>query len=351
VALRADDVDLTRDSNLVVRFQSGDGAAFDDLYRRYFSRLHRYCQRRVGDPHEAEEIAQEAFTRALRAMPTFAGERRFYPWMTVIASRLCVDSHRRRGRATPVAELDPGTVEADLSELFDEVDHDHLRVAMDRLAPRHREVLDLRERHGWSYQRIADSYSVSIGTVEALLHRARRALRREYLQVAGDTPRWAAIPGLGWAGRRLLALRLRAAEHAPAWSDATTPFMAKVASVAVASVAVAGVAGLGHVGSAGHASTARAAAERVEVRMDVRPAVAAIRAAADDLDVSTAPAFTERAVAPNGWRGVTSADGGDAAGAQPFTVQVVDGVGVGVNPQEIVADLTNGTPSVPLVRR
>src|SRR5204862_4279643 len=98
MALRADDVDLNRDSLLVERFQSGDTEAFDDLYRRYYARLVRFCLRRVGDPHEAEEVAQEAFVRAYRALPRLTGERRFYPWMTVIAGRLCVDSHRRRSR-------------------------------------------------------------------------------------------------------------------------------------------------------------------------------------------------------------------------------------------------------------
>ena len=69
MALRADDVDLNRDRLLVERFQAGDREAFDDLYLRYFERLRRFCQRRVGDAHEAEEVAQEAFVRALRAMP------------------------------------------------------------------------------------------------------------------------------------------------------------------------------------------------------------------------------------------------------------------------------------------
>src|SRR3954464_5750580 len=110
MALRADDVDLDRDRVLVERFQAGDRDAFDDLYRRYFDRLRRYCQRRVGDAYEAAVLAQEAFTRALRAMPGLVGDHGFYPWMTVIASRLCVDAHRRTSRTVPVAEIDLGSV-------------------------------------------------------------------------------------------------------------------------------------------------------------------------------------------------------------------------------------------------
>jgi RNA polymerase sigma-70 factor (ECF subfamily) len=192
MAIRAEEietlgaVDIDRDRRLVLRHQQGDVAAFDELYRRYHDRLVGYCVRRVGDRHVAEELAQEAFVKALRAMPRFAGERRFYPWMTVIAQRLCIDHHRRTSRVEPTAEPDPGSVEPDHDAVFDAVDRDHLAAAMDRLAPRHREILELREHRGWSYQQIAVHLDVPMTTVEALLHRARKALRREYLAVAGD---------------------------------------------------------------------------------------------------------------------------------------------------------------------
>jgi RNA polymerase sigma-70 factor (ECF subfamily) len=230
MALRADDVDLGRDRALVVRFQAGDGNAFDDLYRRYFDRLQRFCERRVGDPHEAEELAQEAFVRALRAMPGFAGERRFYPWMTVIASRLCVDAHRRRQRSTPVAEVELGSVELDVEDLFAEVDREQLEQALGQLAPRHREVLDLREYHGWSYQRIADHYDVTLGTVEALLHRARRALRREFEKLTSG------VPAVAWLVRRVDSLRTRATAQL---GDLATPLSAAVASAALVAGSVA----------------------------------------------------------------------------------------------------------------
>ncbi|MBV8159475.1 MAG: RNA polymerase subunit sigma-24, partial [Acidimicrobiia bacterium] len=68
MALRADDVDIDRDAALVERFQEGDEAAFADLYQRYFGRPRRYCQRRLGDPHDAEEAAQEALIKAYRAL-------------------------------------------------------------------------------------------------------------------------------------------------------------------------------------------------------------------------------------------------------------------------------------------
>lgn len=235
MAVRVDDVDLVRDRALVQRFQQGDGAAFETLYRRYFARLTRFCQKRVGDPHEAEEIAQEAFTRALCALPSLEGERRFYPWMTVIASRLCVDAHRRLGRSKPAAEIDLGAIEGGQERVLDAAEVVVLTGALERLAPRHREVLDLRERRNWSYQHIADHYGVTVGTVEALLFRARKALRREFLTATGGEGRWAAVPILGLLARPMASWRARL----EMWFSALPPLAGPAFSVAVAAAATA----------------------------------------------------------------------------------------------------------------
>ncbi|MGH9297471.1 MAG: RNA polymerase sigma factor, partial [Acidimicrobiales bacterium] len=101
---RHDDVDLERDRALVERCQAGDSSAFDDLYLRYRERLFRSCLRRTGNTSEAEDLVQETFVRAWKAMPTFAGERRFYHWLSVIANNLCADLARRGGRCVPVEE-------------------------------------------------------------------------------------------------------------------------------------------------------------------------------------------------------------------------------------------------------
>src|SRR6202020_1363139 len=104
-----DDVDLDRDRILVERCQAGDAGAFGSLYARYNARLLRFCLRRLHDRHEAEDAAQEAFARAWKALPNFAGERRFYPWLTVIAGNICTDMLRRRSRSTPTGDLELST--------------------------------------------------------------------------------------------------------------------------------------------------------------------------------------------------------------------------------------------------
>jgi RNA polymerase sigma factor (sigma-70 family) len=187
-----DDVDLDRDRALVERCQAGDSAAFGNLYARYYERLLRFCLRRLNDRHEAEDAAQEAFARAWKALPRFAGERRFYPWLTVIAGNICTDMLRRRSRSTPTDDLEltaqhpVGVVQEDTSEelVLASVDGELVHRALDRLSTRHRHVLAMREGSGWTYQQIADHEGVEIGTIETLLWRARQALKREFAVVS-----------------------------------------------------------------------------------------------------------------------------------------------------------------------
>ncbi|HEX3567923.1 MAG TPA: RNA polymerase sigma factor, partial [Acidimicrobiales bacterium] len=187
-----DDVDLDRDRVLVERCQAGDSSAFGELYSRYYARVYRFCFRRLHDHEEAEDVAQDAFARAWRALPHFAGERRFYPWLTVIADNRCRDIQRRRVRSTPTADVDiaakqaaePLSADTPEDALMTSVEGDLAVQALARLSPRHRQVLSLREGSGWTYQEIASHEGVEIRTVESLIWRARQALKREYASIA-----------------------------------------------------------------------------------------------------------------------------------------------------------------------
>jgi len=235
----ADDVDLARDRALVERFQAGDRAAFDELYQRYRHRLLRYCLKRVGDRETADEIAQEAFTRALKAMPTFAGERRFYPWVTVIASRLCIDHYRQTARLQATGTLDAQFVDGDHEAVDAAIDSELVTKAMGRLLHRHRDVLRLREIDGLSYQQIADQYGINSRTVDALLFRARKALRREFAAVGGCL---ATVPFL----RRLphVFVRIRDRTATLVTLSPGTAAAAATAAVATAALTFAPTAGV-----------------------------------------------------------------------------------------------------------
>ena len=283
MALRLDDVDLVRDRALVEQFQAGDVAGFEDLYRRYYGRLYRFCLKRVGDPLEAEELTQESFVRAFRALSGFAGERRFYPWLSVIAARLCVDNHRRKARTEPSADIDLGMTDGGQEKVIDAVDIDLLNQALARLGPRHREVLRLREEEGWSYQHIASHYGVSLGTVEALLWRARRALKREFIAVAGPEGGAAAgVPFIGWLVRRMHGLRMRVGQ----WADHALPAVANGAvSMAVVVGSSAGLTALvsdgpSAVAASGSDAIVRVASNQVAVPADAPAAASSTTPAA-----------------------------------------------------------------------
>jgi RNA polymerase sigma-70 factor (ECF subfamily) len=244
----SDDVDLERDRALVERCQSGDPSAFGNLYARYNERLIRFCLRRLNDRHEAEDAAQEAFARAWKALPHFAGERRFYPWLTVIAGNVCTDVVRRRSRSTPTPDLEltaqqpEGVVSADSSEelVLAAVDGELVKRALDRLSPRHRHVLAMREGSGWTYQQIADHEGVEIGTIETLLWRARQALKREFAAVSGWKEALAGFLVAGAALFRRIIMRIAhrgASMHSQSGNSGV--LRSAVAGAAVAGAAVA----------------------------------------------------------------------------------------------------------------
>jgi len=210
-----DDVDLDRDRILVQHCQAGDPNAFGSLYARYYQRLLRFCLGRLHDRHEAEDAAQEAFARAWKALPNFAGERRFYPWLTVIAGNICTDMLRRRSRSTPTEDVELGArppVGATTAATADEMiiaaaDGELAHKALDRLSVRHRHVLALREDSGWTYQQIADHEGVEIGTIETLLWRARQALKREFIALSESKGPFAGFLLAVGAGIRTVVVR------------------------------------------------------------------------------------------------------------------------------------------------
>ena len=195
------EVDLERDEELVLRCQMGDPTAFAELYERYASRLTRFCLRRLHDHQEAEDVAQETFVRAWRALPRFAGERRFYPWLTVIARNLRTDALRRRSRSAPAVDVDQASTRVQLvdsgptteDQIVAAADGELVHRALGRLNPRHRRVLELREGSDWSYEEIARFEGVEVSAIETLVWRARQALKRELVALSDSRPALGAV--------------------------------------------------------------------------------------------------------------------------------------------------------------
>lgn len=216
LALGIDDLDFNRDRSLVERVQLGDEEAFSELYRRHYQRLYRYCLYRLGEPNEAQDVVQEAFTRAWINVPRVQGDLRFYPWLRTIAGNLCTDVGRRLARVQPAVTVDPGVTDGGQERVIDRVDLALLEEALSRLPERHREVLELREADGMSYEQLADRTGTTVGAVESLLWRARQGLKRQFAVVNGDSI-LAGLPVIGWLLRRAHAAHARITAQLSEW--------------------------------------------------------------------------------------------------------------------------------------
>lgn len=201
-----------QDSALVALHLSGDPLAFETLYNAYYHRLLRFVRKRVRQHEAVEDIASEAFARAYAAIEGLRDTSRFYPWLTMITRRLIIDHYRQRSRISLVADLDPGVTDAPEGLLLAQQDHADVSAAMDRIRGRHREVLQLREHEGMTYEQIAAHLGVPITTVPPLLYRARVALRREYLLITEGEGTAAYMPLVVLIGDAIRRLRERAAQ-------------------------------------------------------------------------------------------------------------------------------------------
>jgi RNA polymerase sigma-70 factor, ECF subfamily len=193
------------DQQLVERVQRGDKAAFDLLVVKYQRKIFRLLSRLIRDTAEIEDVAQEAFVKAYRALPNFRGDSAFYTWLYRIAINTAKNYLVSQGRRAPTS------TQADVedAETFDDGDHlrdlntpDSMLVtkqvgeavnrAIDKLPEDLRTAIVLRELEGLSYEEIAESMRCPIGTVRSRIFRAREAIAlelRPILDTAKDK-RW-----------------------------------------------------------------------------------------------------------------------------------------------------------------
>lgn len=176
------------DNELVARAQRGDGAAFDLLYSRYQHRVHSLVSRYLATHEDAEDITQEAFIKAYRALPRFRGASAFYTWLYRIAVNTAKNHLASRHQRVQTVDID--AEEADGGEVAAALRDDsgpedafrqrELKSAIDAalaaLPEDLRVALTLREFNGLSYAQIAEVLACPVGTVRSRIFRARAAL-------------------------------------------------------------------------------------------------------------------------------------------------------------------------------
>jgi RNA polymerase sigma-70 factor (ECF subfamily) len=180
------------DRQLVARAQRGDKQAFELLVEKYQRKLARLLSRFIRDPAEVEDVTQEAFIKAYRALPAFRGDSAFYTWLYRIGINTAKNYLMAMGRRAPTST----EVEAEEAEGFEEGEQlrdintpesvllsneiaKTVNATIEGLPEELRKAIQMREIEGMSYEDIAQAMDCPIGTVRSRIFRAREAIAEQ----------------------------------------------------------------------------------------------------------------------------------------------------------------------------
>ncbi len=186
------------DRQLVERAQRGDKQAFSLLVEKYQRKLGRLLSRLIRDPAEVEDVTQEAFIKAYRALPAFRGDSAFYTWLYRIGINTAKNYLMAMGRRAPTST----EVEAEEAEGFEEGEQlrdintpesvllsneiaQTVNSTIEKLPEELRTAIQLREIEGMSYEDIARVMDCPIGTVRSRIFRAREAIAEQLRPLLG----------------------------------------------------------------------------------------------------------------------------------------------------------------------
>lgn len=176
---------------LIQKAQKGDSRAFDLLVLKYQHKVASVVSRLVSEPDAIEDVVQEAFIKAYRALPGFRGDSQFFTWIYRIATNTAKNHLESLGRRPSYRGQDIDDVaQIDMPEKLREQDtpdgllarkqlEDHLQKALTALPEDLKVALTLREFEGMSYQEISEIMDTPIGTVRSRIFRARESIENE----------------------------------------------------------------------------------------------------------------------------------------------------------------------------
>jgi RNA polymerase sigma-70 factor, ECF subfamily len=193
------------DQQLVERVQRGDKHAFDLLVSKYQRKLGRLLSRFIRDPSEVEDVTQEAFIKAYRALPGFRGDSAFYTWLYRIGINTAKNHLVAMGRRAPTStEMDAEEAESlesgdqlrDLNtpenQMMSRQVGETVNQTLQELPEELRTAITLREIEGLSYEEIATVMQCPVGTVRSRIFRAREAVAEKLRPLLGTSKdrRW-----------------------------------------------------------------------------------------------------------------------------------------------------------------
>lgn len=169
----------------------GDQNAFAEIVELFQDKLYRICYRMLGNQHEAEDIAQEAFVRAFINIHTFDTNRKFSTWLYRIGTNLCIDRIRKK---KPDYYLDAEVASTEGLNMYSQIAskeelpeqevlkmemQDRVQYEISRLPDKYRAVIVLKYMEDLPLQEISEILEMPLGTVKTRIHRGREALRKQ----------------------------------------------------------------------------------------------------------------------------------------------------------------------------
>ena len=169
------------ETELIERAQQGDQLAFGKLVELYQHEVFNLAARLVGDRTLAEDVSQETFIRAWRALPRFRGDAALGTWLYRITANTAFTHRARKKRTT---DLDVVPEQAERAVAANPAAHsdnlalrEDLRIALDQLSEEHRQLVILKDLEGWSHGEISQFLEISTSLAKVRLHRGRKHLR------------------------------------------------------------------------------------------------------------------------------------------------------------------------------
>lgn len=179
----------------IKQVKKGDQSAYEDVVNHFQHRIYHHCYRMIGNAHEAEELAQEAFIRAYVNIHSFDHNRKFSTWLYRIATNVTIDRLRKR---KPDLYLDAEIPQTDGLNMYAQLPNEdrlpdeeveglelkqYIYQEIENLSPIYRSIINLRYLEEFSLKEISEILDIPLGTVKTRIHRGREMLRKKLRNV------------------------------------------------------------------------------------------------------------------------------------------------------------------------
>jgi RNA polymerase sigma-70 factor, ECF subfamily len=178
---------MEEDNSIIKKHKNGDPTAFEDLVLAYQDKIYNLCRYMLGNAHDAEDAAQDTFLKAYQALPKFRPEASLYTWLYRIATNTCIDYKRKPVFESLFGDSEEGerlvhdraSDAPSPEQLYQSKQIDQaLKEGLGKLSSKLRAIIILKEIEELSYEEIADTLEISMGTVKSRIARAREELQK-----------------------------------------------------------------------------------------------------------------------------------------------------------------------------